>query len=52
VKAMRFHEYGSPDVLRYEDADRRVALRDLPAIHAEADAGTLRGKVVITPASP
>lgn len=29
--------------------DRRVALADLPAIHAEADAGTLRGKVVVTP---
>lgn len=29
--------------------DRRVTLVDLPSIHAEADAGTLRGKVVITP---
>lgn len=29
--------------------DRRVPLADLPAIHAEADAGTLRGKVVIVP---
>lgn len=29
--------------------DRRVALADLPSIHAEADAGTLRGKVVVTP---
>ena len=31
--------------------DRRVALSDLPGIHAEADAGTLRGKVVVTPTS-
>ncbi|MET0190433.1 MAG: NADP-dependent oxidoreductase [Pseudonocardia sediminis] len=31
--------------------DRRVPLTDLPSIHAEADAGTLRGKVVVTPAS-
>ena len=30
--------------------DRRVTLDDLPSVHAEADAGTLRGKVVITPA--
>jgi NADPH:quinone reductase-like Zn-dependent oxidoreductase len=29
--------------------DRRVSLADLPSIHAEADAGTLRGKVVIAP---
>ncbi|MEJ2863775.1 NADP-dependent oxidoreductase [Actinomycetospora flava] len=29
------------------DVDRRVALADLPAVHAEADAGTLRGKVVV-----
>jgi NADPH:quinone reductase-like Zn-dependent oxidoreductase len=31
--------------------DRRVALADLPSIHAEADAGTLRGKVVVAPTS-
>ena len=24
MKAMRFHEYGGPDVLRYEDVDRPV----------------------------
>ena len=30
--------------------DRRVTLADLPSIHAEADAGTLRGKVIVTPA--
>jgi NADPH:quinone reductase-like Zn-dependent oxidoreductase len=29
--------------------DRRVSLADLPSIHAQADAGTLRGKVVIAP---
>lgn len=29
--------------------DRRVALADLRSIHAEADAGVLRGKVVVTP---
>ncbi|MEJ2871240.1 NADP-dependent oxidoreductase [Actinomycetospora sp. OC33-EN08] len=30
--------------------DRRVTLDDLASVHAEADAGTLRGKVVVTPA--
>jgi NADPH:quinone reductase-like Zn-dependent oxidoreductase len=29
--------------------DRRVALADLASVHAEADAGTLRGKVVVVP---
>lgn len=29
--------------------DRRVGLADLPAVHAEADAGTLRGRVVVVP---
>ncbi|NMO88392.1 NADP-dependent oxidoreductase [Actinomycetospora sp. TBRC 11914] len=32
------------------DVDRRVPLPDLPAVHAEAAAGTLRGKVVVLPA--
>jgi NADPH:quinone reductase-like Zn-dependent oxidoreductase len=27
----------------------RVALRDLPAVHARGDAGTLTGKTVVTP---
>jgi NADPH:quinone reductase-like Zn-dependent oxidoreductase len=31
--------------------DRRVPLAELPAVHAEAAAGTLRGKVVVVPAS-
>ena len=31
------------------DVDRRVALPELAAVHAEADAGTLRGKVVVVP---
>ena len=30
------------------DVDRRVTLADLPSVHAEADAGTLRGKVIVT----
>ncbi|WP_026204559.1 NADP-dependent oxidoreductase [Actinomycetospora chiangmaiensis] len=34
--------------LRVEVA-RRVPLAELPAVHAEADAGTLRGKVVVVP---
>lgn len=34
--------------LRVEVA-RRVSLAELPAVHAEADAGTLRGKVVVVP---
>ncbi|TCK21448.1 NADP-dependent oxidoreductase [Pseudonocardia endophytica] len=29
--------------------DRRVALADLASVHTEADAGTLRGKVVVVP---
>lgn len=32
------------------DVARRVALADLASVHAEADAGTLRGKVVVVPA--
>ncbi|MCD2190561.1 NADP-dependent oxidoreductase [Actinomycetospora soli] len=32
------------------DVDRRVALPELATVHAEADAGTLRGKVVVVPA--
>lgn len=31
------------------DVAERVALRDLPAVHARAAAGTLRGKVVVVP---
>lgn len=31
------------------DVDRRVALADLATVHAEAAAGTLRGKVVVVP---
>jgi NADPH:quinone reductase-like Zn-dependent oxidoreductase len=31
------------------DVDRRIPLAELPAIHAEATAGTLRGKVVVVP---
>ncbi|MDL5158434.1 NADP-dependent oxidoreductase [Actinomycetospora termitidis] len=29
------------------DVDRHVSLAELPAVHAEADAGTLRGRVVV-----
>ncbi|MDZ5660964.1 NADP-dependent oxidoreductase [Nocardioides sp. S-58] len=32
------------------DVDERVSLEDLPAVHARAAAGRLRGKVVVTPA--
>ncbi|WP_433802215.1 NADP-dependent oxidoreductase [Actinomycetospora sp. CA-084318] len=32
------------------DVDRRVSLPELATVHAEADAGTLRGKVVVVPA--
>jgi NADPH:quinone reductase-like Zn-dependent oxidoreductase len=31
------------------DVDRRVTLADLATVHAEASAGTLRGKVVVVP---
>lgn len=32
------------------DVDRRVSLAELASVHAAADAGTLRGKVVVVPA--
>ena len=72
MKAMRFHEFGGPEVLRYEDVEQptpgagqvrirvvatsfngvevaqRGPLAELPAVHADAAAGTLpSGKVVI-----
>lgn len=31
------------------DVARRVPLAELAGVHAEADAGTLRGKVVVVP---
>ena len=30
MKAVRFHEYGGPEVLRYEDADRPVPVGGPP----------------------
>ena len=45
---------GSRSVERGElriNIDRRVTLDDLSSIHAEADAGTLRGRVLVTTTS-
>jgi len=59
MKAVRFHQYGDLDVLRYEDelidggelrveVARRVLPAELPALHADAAAGVLPGgKVVV-----
>ena len=36
MKAIRFHEYGGPEVLRYEDAPEPVLARDAVLVQAEA----------------
>jgi hypothetical protein len=43
VKAVRFHEYGDLDVLPYEEVEQRVT----DALHAQAGAGQVTGKVVV-----
>ncbi|BCJ50206.1 NADPH:quinone reductase [Actinoplanes sp. NBRC 14428] len=58
MKAVRFHEYGGPDVLRYEDTDQpvpgagqvrvRVAATTFNGIDANIRGGTMRGPFPVT----
>ena len=58
MKAVRFHEYGEPGVLRYEDVERpvpgagqvrlRVAATSFNPIDASVRAGTMRGPMPVT----
>ncbi|MES9537528.1 zinc-binding dehydrogenase [Actinomadura sp. NPDC000600] len=58
MKAVRFHEYGDPDVLRYEDAERpvpgasevriRVAATSFNPVDASIRAGGMRGPIPVT----
>jgi NADPH:quinone reductase-like Zn-dependent oxidoreductase len=58
MKAMRFHEYGTPDLLRYEDVERpvpgpgealiRVAATSFNAVDAGIRAGTRQGPFPVT----
>ncbi|MFF1615219.1 NADP-dependent oxidoreductase [Amycolatopsis sp. NPDC058278] len=63
MKAVRFHEYGDPDVLRYEDVEQpvpaagqvrvRVAATSFNPIDASVRAGTMRGPMpVVLPHTP
>jgi NADPH:quinone reductase-like Zn-dependent oxidoreductase len=58
MKAVRFHDYGEPGVLRYEDVERpvpgagqvrlRVAATSFNPIDASVRAGTMRGPMPVT----
>ncbi|MEU8119901.1 NADP-dependent oxidoreductase [Spirillospora sp. NPDC049024] len=58
MKAVRFHEYGDPDVLRYEDAEQpvpgagevriRVAATSFNPVDAGIRAGGMRGPIPVT----
>ena len=58
MKAIRFHEYGDPDVLRYEDVDRpipgpgqvrvRVAGTSFNGVDANIRAGYMQGPMPLT----
>ncbi|WP_369805184.1 zinc-binding dehydrogenase [Pseudonocardia sp. MH-G8] len=68
MKAVRYHGYGSSDVLSQGETElgelvagvdrgelrvhvaARRPLAELAAVHAEPEAGRLRGKTVLTPA--
>ncbi|MBE8519594.1 NADP-dependent oxidoreductase [Amycolatopsis sp. H6(2020)] len=63
MKAVRFHEYGAPDVLRYEDVEQptpgagqvrvRVAATSFNSIDASVRAGNMRGPMpVVLPHTP
>ncbi|WIX92203.1 NADP-dependent oxidoreductase [Amycolatopsis sp. DG1A-15b] len=63
MKAVRFHEYGAPDVLRYEDMEQpvpssgqvriRVAATSFNGIDANVRAGNMRGPMpVVLPHTP
>lgn len=57
MKAVRFHEYGEPDVLRYEDVEQptpgpgqvriRVAATTFNGVDATIRAGTMRGPIPV-----
>jgi len=57
MKAVRFHDYGAPDVLRYEDVEQptpgagevriRVAATSFNPIDASVRAGTMRGPMPV-----
>jgi NADPH:quinone reductase-like Zn-dependent oxidoreductase len=53
MKAIVYHEYGSPDVLELREIDkpvidRRYPLREAPEAIRYLEEGHARGKVVIT----
>jgi NADPH:quinone reductase-like Zn-dependent oxidoreductase len=58
MKAVRFHEYGDPDVLRYEDVDQpvpgagqvriRVAATSFNGVEGNIRAGFMRGPIPVT----
>lgn len=58
MKTVRFHEYGGPDVLRYEDVDRpapgagqvrvRVAATTFNGVDANIRAGFMQGPIPVT----
>jgi NADPH:quinone reductase-like Zn-dependent oxidoreductase len=63
VKAVRFHEFGGPDVLRYEDVDRptpgagqvrlRVAATSFNGVDATIRGGAMQGPIpVVLPHTP
>jgi NADPH:quinone reductase-like Zn-dependent oxidoreductase len=45
MKAVRFHEYGGPEVLRYEETSRPRPAAGQVLVQV---AGLIRGKVVLT----
>src|SRR3982751_6197432 len=58
MKAVRFHEYGDPGVLRYEDADRpvpaagqvrvRVAATSFNGVDANIRGGFMQGPIPVS----
>src|SRR4051794_30093511 len=62
MKAVRFHEFGDPDVLRYEDVDQpapgagevrlRVAATSFNQVDGGIRGGYLRGPFPVTPPHP
>lgn len=63
MKAVRFHEYGAPDVLRYEDVEQplpgagevrvRVAATSFNSVDGNIRGGFMRGPIpVVLPHTP
>src|SRR3954447_27002064 len=58
MKAVRFHEYGAPDVLRYEDVEQpvpgagqvliRVAATSFNGVDGNIRGGFMRGPIPVT----